>query len=445
MHESDSISKYINTVCEQIRWKKAHYAISEEIKNHIIDQKDAFIANGLNEVEATDKAIKEMGDPILVGTELDRTHRPKIEWSIIALTGIILLLGLVIKLFVSFDSDNAFLLSSIFISTAIGLGLMIAVYFLDFTIIGKYPKLIFFRLIAITIGVMIISPIINGEYFYVKFLLLLFPTAFTGVIYSMRNKGYKGIGLITLFLIIPAFFTQITAFSSLFLYLATALILTTYSILKDWFNVKKLYAILIVYLPVITGAAITIYNSRYYWHRIQSTINSSFDPNGAGYLSKLTRELIGSAKFFGQGTKGNMLPNIETDFLLTYLVHKHGWLSFIIIVAVILALIIRSFVLSSRQKSMLGKLVASSVIITFTIQVIVYIAFNLGFQLFAPLTLPLISYGGTGTIINMLLIGIMLSVFKTGNLVSDKSITSTIKKNKTFQIYDGKIVIDLNK
>lgn len=54
------------------------------------DQKNAFIANGLDEETATDKAIKEMGDPILVGSEFDRMYRPKIEWRIIVWTGIAL-------------------------------------------------------------------------------------------------------------------------------------------------------------------------------------------------------------------------------------------------------------------------------------------------------------------------------------------------------------------
>lgn len=75
--------------------------------------------------------------------------------------------------------------------------------------------------------------------------------------------------------------------------------------------------------------------------------------------------------------------------------------------------------LCTNQKSVLGRLVSTSALITFTIQVILYVASNLGFQLLSPLTLPLVSYGGTATIINMMLIGIMLSAFKSGSLVRD--------------------------
>lgn len=75
LHRDTKIREYLNDVCNQIRWKKAHYIICEELENHIIDQKAAFVQMGMDEETATDKAIKEMGDPILVGSELDQTHR----------------------------------------------------------------------------------------------------------------------------------------------------------------------------------------------------------------------------------------------------------------------------------------------------------------------------------------------------------------------------------
>jgi len=82
------------------------------------------------------------------------------------------------------------------------------------------------------------------------------------------------------------------------------------------------------------------------------------------------------------------------------------------------------------------------VVLTITMQVVLYVAFNLGFQLFSPMTLPLISYSGTAAIINMILIGIMLSVFKSGDLVRDHKITIPTKNN-FLEIVDGKIIIDL--
>lgn len=192
MQQSTKISEYLKTVCEQIRWKKAHSVVSEEIHDHIIDQKHALEAEGIEEDTAIVKAIEEMGDPVLVGSELDRIHRPKIEWSIIVLTGMALLLGVAIRMFVFNDFAAPLILKSIII-TLLGTGFMITAYFLDFTVVGKHSKAIFLGLVIVTIAVMLVSPIVNGRYLYVPFILLLFPTAFAGIVYSMRGRGYMGI------------------------------------------------------------------------------------------------------------------------------------------------------------------------------------------------------------------------------------------------------------
>lgn len=119
------IDRFLRTVCEQIRWEKAHNMIYEEMKNHIIDQKNAFMDGGLDEKTAVDRAIKEMGDPVLIGMELDQAHRPKTEWGIIFLTGIMLLFGFGIRLFVSHELHTPLLLGKNLISILIGTGCMI--------------------------------------------------------------------------------------------------------------------------------------------------------------------------------------------------------------------------------------------------------------------------------------------------------------------------------
>ena len=83
----------------------------------------------------------------------------------------------------------------------------------------------------------------------------------------------------------------------------------------------------------------------------------------------------------------------------------------------LLFFIVKGFKLCLKQKSSLGLFVSLSVMLVFTIQAIGYIAANPGFELTAPIFLPLISYGNIATIINLFLIGLMLSVFRTGDIV----------------------------
>lgn len=458
MEPSNKISDYLESVCAQIRWKKAHGIITKELEDHIIDQRDAFISEGFDDEKALDQAIQEMGDPIMVGSELDRTHRPKPEWGLILLTSTLLILGFLIRMFLTYDSGIASSAIGNIVLTIFGIAVMALAYFLDYTIIGKYPRAIYFGLFAITIasmnivpGIISIGPKWNGQYFYPKFLMLLFPTAFAGIIYNMRNKGYHGIILSGIYFIIPTLIClKIPSLSVLAIYSITCLVVLTFAIIRGWFNVKKLIGLLLIYIPAILTTLFTIIHlmNDYQLTRLKSAINPYLDPGGWGWMTINTRNIIANAKLIGHNQYGinteGLLPSFDTDFLLTHLIDRLGWISFIAIVLILLAFIIRALKLVLNQKNVLGSLISISVITTFSIQVIIYILNNLGFQLIAPLTLPLISYGRIGTIINMFLIGIMLSVFRSSSLYSNRELTQ-LSKNKSFSFVDGKIIIDLNR
>ncbi len=44
-----NIKSYLDIVCEQIRYEKAHTIIKKELEEHITDQTDAFIAKGMEQ------------------------------------------------------------------------------------------------------------------------------------------------------------------------------------------------------------------------------------------------------------------------------------------------------------------------------------------------------------------------------------------------------------
>lgn len=224
LESSNKIKEYLNEVCNQIRWKKSHEIISEEIENHIIDQKNTYLSQGMDVDNATDKAVLEMGDPIDVGTELDSVYRPKPEWSIIILTGLLLVLGIVVRRFImqGIGIQRSFTMEIIY--SLVGVGIMGFAYFMDFTILGKYPKTIYFSLVLITMVSMLVSPRILGQSYYAKYMMLFFPTAFAGIIYDMRIKGYKGIVFCGIYFLIPAILCLIIpSLSNLILYMAICL------------------------------------------------------------------------------------------------------------------------------------------------------------------------------------------------------------------------------
>lgn len=446
MEPFEKIHEYSKSVCDQIRWKKAHSVISEEIENHLIDQRDAYIAHGADEITATDNAIVQMGDPVAIGTQLDRTHRPRPQWSMLLLVTVLLFGGIILRTYINYGLTPMELISAF-----IGLGFMTAAYFSDFTLIGKYPKTVYFSILALSIAVLIISPMVNGRAYYAGFMPLLFPSGFAAVLYVTRDKGYPGIILCGISFLLPAFISLLVpSISGFVLYAVTGLIILSIAIVKRWFRINRLFGCLLVYIPTAVTLLLAVMST---WKRLRIALDPSIDPAGGGWVGTVIRALLDGSKLFGHG---NMpaeyamlafpLPkdSIDTDLLLTYLIFKFGWITFIVIMSVLLFFIIKGFRLCFRQKSCLGLVVSVSIMLTFTMQVIGYVIANLGFLFTAPISLPLISYGKVAAIINLTLIGIMLSVFRTGDIVKDKN--GNIIRNDNFITWsDGKLIISFGK
>ena len=94
-------NEYLEIVSAQIRCKRAIPYLKEELEDHIQDQKDAYIAEGLNSFEAEMRAVKEMGDPVETGVQLDQIHRPKPEWKLIIGTLLMSFIGIGIQLLIT--------------------------------------------------------------------------------------------------------------------------------------------------------------------------------------------------------------------------------------------------------------------------------------------------------------------------------------------------------
>ena len=81
----ETIRDYLDTAAAQIRWKRARTVVVRELETHLEDQRNEFQAEGHSPEEAERLAVEEMGDPVAVGTDLDRLHRPKSQWKMLCL------------------------------------------------------------------------------------------------------------------------------------------------------------------------------------------------------------------------------------------------------------------------------------------------------------------------------------------------------------------------
>ncbi len=428
MQLPEQFNAYIAQICDQLRWKKARPVIQREMEAHLCDQYDAFVKSGMPEDAAVEETLHRTGDAVEIGTGLDRVHRPKPSWGLLILTGILLLMGLAIKLFFTYDSDFPYELPTMLVASILGIGCLFGAYFMDFTLLGRWPLLVYMGAVALVLlGMLPGMPRFYGRSYYAIQFSLVLPVAFAALLYKLRGKGYRGILLAFGGLVAESICCMlIPAMTGLLPVAVSGVALLIVAVRGDWFHVGKKQGSVLLTICAAIGTALVVLrlvNSAYYMQRLTTAFHPEVDPYNTGFVGMIVRALLSGAKLLGTGATGEYIsapPFIEQpEFLLTLLIHRVGWISFFVIIAVYVLFFTLAVRKCIKQKNMLGRMVSLSVILTLAIQTVIYVAYNLGLNLIEGIALPLVSYGNTALVIDMALIGIMLSTFRTGSLVRD--------------------------
>lgn len=85
---------YLKKLTKQIGVSRARKEIMEEYTAHIEDHKEALMAKGFSEAAAEQEVLKQLGDPVIVGRQLNKVHRRGIEWT---MTGYFLICAVIIN------------------------------------------------------------------------------------------------------------------------------------------------------------------------------------------------------------------------------------------------------------------------------------------------------------------------------------------------------------
>jgi len=461
----DTINDYVKQVCQQIRWRKAHARITQEMANHVIDTRDAYIKQGLDEQTATQKSINETGDALEIGTQLDRIHRPKPQWGMFLWVAGFFLLGVMLSyvLFPGMDFSYGGPLFRL-VWLVIGTVFMAAAYFVDFSILGKYPRQCFIVLFIFVMAVVVYF--FNSQHvewlripylgiIYVRYVTLLFPILLVPVIYNARNKGFIGLVSCLLVYSVLLFITIFTPswMSGFVHFVPVGFALLVFATARGWFGICKLKGTLGVVVPHV--ALFSFWS----WLLIQNShgrnlmldlLNPHRVPYTRGFQPLQIRRLLNSATLLGEGTPdyGGFWPmrdmphTLYEDFLLATVTFRFGWLASAVVVGAFIFFIALAIQCCRRQKSALGFFVSMAVIMTFAMQVFTYVFTNFGFGMMRT-SLPFISSNNASIVVNMTLIGLMLSVFRTGDAVADQQIT--VKQSNRISWQEGKLIINFNR
>jgi len=153
----------------------------------------------------------------------------------------------------------------------------------------------------------------------------------------------------------------------------------------------------------------------YQYRRIDTFLDPTQDPLGAGYHITQAKIALGSGGWTGrgfmQGTQSrlNFLPEKHTDFIFTTLAEEFGFVGAFGLL-ILYALIILFCVMSAlNNKDRFASLVTMGVAVTFFLFFAVNMAMVMGLAPVVGVPLPLVSYGGSAMLVLMVAFGLVQS------------------------------------
>lgn len=443
LSQCNKADTYIREVCEQIRWKKAHAMIEEELLAHIEDQKEAFMADGIPDTEAEKRAVAEMGSPVETGSRFDRLYRPHLEWSVLLFVGVLLVLGTGIRFaLLSAMGEELYVVQTLW-TLPVGLAMLLLGYWLDYTALLAGSKLkigtVLFAYLGVysvlTLRSISLGPVENGVWAVESYLALFFPPFFCALLYVQKGRKLNGVFTVLWDIILFANMFMWGKRGALLLLLGSGMLSLLYALRQNWFACKRWLGLLVT---ALSAAVVILLYQFTFWHRLMEVawfnLNPYVDAEVVAATAGQVHTVVQGASWIGSGSVdlaalAENIPHFSTDYLLTAMLNQWGWCVIILVLLAYVVLTLICCFACSKVKSVFGKIVTITILSSWMMQVILYTLTNL--TTIQMNTYPLLFVQGDVELVcNLFLLGLLLSVYKTGAVETDDVLTARINRNK---------------
>jgi rod shape determining protein RodA len=153
----------------------------------------------------------------------------------------------------------------------------------------------------------------------------------------------------------------------------------------------------------------------YQYRRIDTFLDPTTDPLGAGYHITQAKIAFGSGGWTGrgfmQGTQSrlNFLPEKHTDFIFTTLAEEFGFIGAFTLLILYVLVIFFCFVSAVTNKDRFASLLTLGITIAFFLSFAVNMAMVTGLAPVVGVPLPLVSYGGSSMLVLLVAFGLIQS------------------------------------
>lgn len=442
------MEEFIKSVTEQIRCVRARAGVAKELSDHIEDQAAAYEEKGESHEEAVKRAVQEMGDPVEIGVELDRIHRPQTDFKMIGMAFAFSVAGLFVISALNGLAQYPVYFIRQCIVLLLSFGVMTGMYFLDYSFVGRYAYGIY---VFVTAAAYIGSrfAVMDGAIPIAFMLSYLYVPVYAGILYRLRGRGYSALVwgiVIQIFNAVLTLTLSSTLYTALNVYLICTVLLIL-AVCKRWFLVDRKKAVVII-IGALVGLPAGLLISRtilfgagygFWTGRLLAWLNPDKDAAGAGYIYQWIRQQLGTAKLIGasgstlsmeggliRGSKswliGSADPFPTTPFVLLQLISNYGLLAGLAVVVSFAAVAVRAFHIVKNQKNQLGFMISAACFMVFLVNSLEGVLMNTGYCPVSSIQLPFVSYGACTAMTYAVLIGLLLSVHRNERIVTDGTI-----------------------
>lgn len=420
----EKLKQYLTQIGEQIRWKRARPILLRELEDHALEQLDTCLETGLSQEEAEAETLRELGDPVEIGQDLDRLHQPKPQWGLLLMTGILVLMGTLLQM-VLLSGTGQIDPTKLILFAVFGFGVLTTGYFSNHLQLIRHSDMIYCGAIVLAMILMWATPRINYASYYTHYVTMLYPAVFALLLCRLGGRGWTGM-VFSILAIFPLAVVILLAprLLDLMVLLISGGMLLLVATWKDWFCIGRKKGMMCMAGTLFTGGSILFWiGNKAVAARLHEVFHPEQDPLGRGYLSMTIRSALEGARLWGRGELSgqwagldywSVVPEGANDAFLVTVIHMLGWIPFFLLSGILAALFVWVMIKTFHQKNVAAKFLIMSILTIFMVHMSMSLMLTCGYVALGAFC-PFLKMSAE-TVLDMGLMGILLSVFRQESL-----------------------------
>ncbi|MGM7636924.1 FtsW/RodA/SpoVE family cell cycle protein [Bacillus sp. Hm123] len=414
-------ASFFQELKSHIRSKEAQQYVALELDQHIESTTRTLMNQGVSREEAEKEAVEQMGDPMKLGVEMNKLHKPKVEWGLVAFFVIAAGLGF-LPLMLLRDMEGFIERKAFYV--LLGMILMTACMFFDYRKLQKYGWWFYGLGTFILYFVFVqgwpyepFSVTINGAVYLVLGPISTDSTSILPFYFfawaSFLNRSMSKWKLIVLFALPLILFSQAASGANAMMYTAMVVVMYGWSIRR---NRKSLGALVLITPFVAVGSLLAFLSimNEYQLGRWRAFLHPEEHVDSGGYIPLLIKKFITEASWFPQSipTDNSFVPEAHTDMVLVTLTYGLGWGFLCFLLVVLIGFAARMLWMTGKIKDPFGQLLIIGGLMLYVAPLLYNLLMIAGWLPVTGVFVPFISYGTIVVWLYAFVIGIMLSVFR---------------------------------